>query len=178
MNIFVLDNDIETCAQSMFDSHVSKMVLETAQLLSAAVRELFPEQVPDNAYRVTHVNHPCTVWARKTVANFMWLRELGLAIAAEYTYRYGKVHASEAVIRAMPYIETEDVITPQPKAVADEYKNVFGVVNAYRQYYISKLKDLSPSKTMFTKRAPPGWLYPYYEYNDSKDKFVVIAPFV
>lgn len=178
MNIFVLDDDITTCARSMFDSHVSKMVLETAQLLSCAVR-YFDVPLPADVYRETHKNHPCSVWARKSKANFNWLRELGLAIAGEYTFRYGRVHASQQIIEAMPIFDTDEAITFQPKAVADEYKNVSGIVNAYRLYYVSKLQELSPSKTTFTKRAPPGWLYSHYEYNFDKDKFVVkSAPFV
>lgn len=178
MNIFVLDDDIEICAKSMFDSHVSKMVLETAQLLSCAVR-YFDITVPEGIYRETHKNHPCSIWARKSKANFNWLRKLGIAISGEYTYRYGKVHASQRIIELMPVFDTDEDITFQPKAVADEFKSVSGVVNAYRLYYISKLSTLSASKTMFTKRAPPGWLYPYYEYSSDKDKFIVkSAPFV
>ena len=38
MNIFVLDNDIEKCAQYHCDKHVVKMILESAQMLSAALR--------------------------------------------------------------------------------------------------------------------------------------------
>lgn len=177
MNIFVLANSPRECAQSMFDSHVSKMVLETAQLLSCAVRYLAPDQVPINSYKETHKNHPCSVWARKHKANFNWLRELGLEIALEYTHRYGKVHASTAIIKAMPILACSDPITYQPKAVADEYKNIPDVIAAYRAYYFSKLKDLSPSKTMFTNRQPPEWLSGYYNFDVKKDKFV-IAPFV
>ena len=33
MNIFVLDNDITKCAQAHMDKHVTKMILESAQLL-------------------------------------------------------------------------------------------------------------------------------------------------
>lgn len=38
MNIFILDNDIEKCAQYHVDKHVSKMILESSQLLCTAIR--------------------------------------------------------------------------------------------------------------------------------------------
>ena len=38
MNIFVLDNDIIKCAQYHCYKHVIKMILESAQILSATLR--------------------------------------------------------------------------------------------------------------------------------------------
>ena len=40
MNIFYLDKDLTKCVQSYFDSHVVKMPIEYAQMLSTIVREL------------------------------------------------------------------------------------------------------------------------------------------
>ncbi|SER70381.1 hypothetical protein SAMN05421690_10568 [Nitrosomonas sp. Nm51] len=39
MNIFVLDLDIKKCAQYDCDQHVSKMILESAQLLCTALKK-------------------------------------------------------------------------------------------------------------------------------------------
>tara|TARA_R100001015_G_scaffold11934_1_gene4967 strand:- start:3335 stop:3829 length:495 start_codon:yes stop_codon:yes gene_type:complete len=40
------------------------------------------------------LNHPSTIWARQSLANFDWLYQHGLALCEEYAYRYGKVHGS------------------------------------------------------------------------------------
>mgnify|MGYP003664126467 CR=1 FL=1 len=38
MNIFVLDEKVEKCAEYHCDKHVIKMILESAQMMSAVVR--------------------------------------------------------------------------------------------------------------------------------------------
>tara|TARA_R110002153_G_scaffold161115_1_gene313539 strand:- start:959 stop:1483 length:525 start_codon:yes stop_codon:yes gene_type:complete len=98
MNIFYLHDDTEACAQLHCDKHSVKMVLETGQMLCTAAHELGFEDVP---YKAVHRNHPCSVWARANRSNFQWLQELGMALCREYTYRYGKVHKSQAVIEKM-----------------------------------------------------------------------------
>ena len=65
MNIFVLDNDPFKAAEYQCDKHVVKMVLETAQLLCSA-----HETAP---YKRTHYNHPCAIWTRSSLSNYMWL---------------------------------------------------------------------------------------------------------
>lgn len=133
MNIFVLDRDPVAAAQMQFDRHVIKMVLETAQLLCAA----FPEGAAP--YKRTHYNHPCGVWARASRDNFRWLATHGLALADEYEFRYGKVHASRGVI--LWCVEHLDEVTfpaadlsPFALAMPDEYKRP-DAVEAYRTYY-------------------------------------------
>ena len=133
MNIFVLDRDPVVAAQSVIDRHCGKMVLESAQLLCAA----FPAGAAP--YKRTHYNHPCSIWTRESRPNALWLAEHGLALAEEYTCRYGKVHASKAVILwcienlARAEIPAGD-LTPFAQAMPDEYKRP-DAVEAYRAYY-------------------------------------------
>lgn len=155
MNIFVLDYDLDKCAASMCDKHVVKMVLETAQLLSAAVRKISPDNIPESAYKLTHASHPCTKWASESRANFNWLRELGLAISREYTHRYGKIHKSSLVIEDMPILAGGDEMTKFAQAMPLQFKKMDAVA-AYRAYYIGD-KLLSIQVT-FSKRQPPDWL--------------------
>ena len=62
MNIFYLHRDPEEAVKPMYNKHIVKMILETAQLLCTAHHELGNgENVP---YKKTHVNHPSTVWVR------------------------------------------------------------------------------------------------------------------
>ena len=95
MNIFVVDEDPVVAAQQLCDKHVVKMILETAQMLCTVARN-HGHEAP---YKVAHPKHPCTLWVGKSAANWQWLIDHGLAMAAEYTRRYGRKHKSEEVIR-------------------------------------------------------------------------------
>ena len=81
------------------------MILESAQLLWTAHHVAGPALLPGAAaagvkiYRETHANHPTAKWVRSSRRAYAWAAELGLALCAEFTARYGKVHASEAGLR-------------------------------------------------------------------------------
>ncbi len=49
-------------------------------------------------YKLTHNNHPCSLWARQSKGNFYWLIEYGKELCKEYTWRYKRKHKSEKVI--------------------------------------------------------------------------------
>ena len=139
MNIFVLDKDGEKAAKWHVDRHVVKMPLETAQMLCTARHELgeAPERIP---YRKAYVNHPCTIWARESYANYQWLCNMGIELCKEYTYRYGKVHKCQAVIESCientpdPKVFTHLELTEYAQAMDEEYK-LSDPVLAYRKYY-------------------------------------------
>ena len=159
MNIFILDKDQKKNAKYHANVHVIKMTLETAQLLCTSVRismeesgfhtdfieETIPKAKSGKAYRRTHPNHPCTVWARENQANFLWLCSLGYELSKEFTRRYDKVHTCHEVIEqctALSHYIPVDLLnprklTPFPQAMPDEYKDDDPVV-AYRRYYKSK----------------------------------------
>lgn len=149
MNIFYVDHDPVIAAQSLCDKHVVKMVLETAQLLCLAM----PAEI--SPYRHTHKNHPCAKWVVESTSNWNWLCTHGLALAKEYTYRYGREHKSEAVIRRTAYY-LESGRTPftiPPQCMPDEYK-VRDTVQAYRKYYREGKRGL----LTYTRREPPSWV--------------------
>jgi hypothetical protein len=173
MNIFVLDRDPVQAARMHCDKHVVKMVLETAQLLSTASRRAGSE--PDHprmkalaeaymqkhmplAYKPTHVNHPCTKWATSNSVRWRWLYQLGKELCKEYTYRYGKVHKSQAVIESLhfPLFDScwiEPDLEPFVLAMPDQYKTD-DPVESYRNYYLNEKLGL----LYYTKRKPPDWL--------------------
>ena len=153
MNIFVLHSNPTIAAQMQCDRHVVKMVLESAQMLCTAVNLLGGEA----RYKTAHVNHPCSVWARETWGNFLWLYDHGLALAQEYTHRYGKVHKSEEVIRECMHGHTaplrDPTLTPHPLCMPDEYKTD-DVVQSYRAFYLGdKARFAQWNKT----RTAPDW---------------------
>ena len=72
MNIFALDKCPMQSAQWLDDIRKNKMILESAQMLSTAVRVLSPD-TDLSVYKVAYLNHPCTIWARQSRDNFKWL---------------------------------------------------------------------------------------------------------
>ena len=158
MNIFFLDIDPTKCAQYHLDKHVVKMIIETAQMLYS-VHWVFEKDLPEGSYRKTHVNHPCSVWARQSNQNYKWLCLLGIELCREYTYRYGKIHKTERHINwldsNMP--DLPDINFTEPaQAMPDEYKDINPVV-AYRNFYVKNKMELR-GITKYTKRPIPDWV--------------------
>ena len=101
MNIFFLHFDPKTCAQMHVDKHVVKMILESVQLLSSA-HHMTAENNDTKfkpPYKLTHKNHPSSVWVRKSLSNYNWLLELTKELCEEYTFRYSKIHSCDFHIR-------------------------------------------------------------------------------
>ena len=154
MNIFFLHWDPRICAQMHVDKHVVKMILETCQMLCAVHHLLASSYEPP--YKLTHKNHPCTVWAMESLANYKWLATLGMELCEEYTYRYGKVHKCEQYIRKMiknfpKFLNTE--FTPPAQAMPEIYKSK-DAVESYRQYYFFEKHLL----LYWKKREEPEWV--------------------
>lgn len=131
MNLFVLDENLDKCAEYHVDKHIVKMPLEVAQILCTAIwvdvhlgfvpralnksesdylnslkkeiKHLKPESRPLTPYLPMMYNHPCTIWARSSLDNFEWTHCYGNALNDEYRYRYGKEHKSIAeVVNKLP----------------------------------------------------------------------------
>ena len=172
MNIFFLHEDTEACARLHNDKHVVKMILETAQLLCTAAHELGFEDVP---YKAVHRNHPCSIWARANRSNFHWLHYFGVALCREYTYRYDKVHKSQAVIETMytgcglgrEVYESlgSRSMSQLPQCMPDKYKVdcsrpqkhegwVARTIRAYQNYYRAEKAGFSK----WTKRDIPEFM--------------------
>lgn len=151
MNIFYLDEDIKKCCEYHADKHVVKMILETSQLL-CGVHWCSGSEAP---YKLSHKNHPCSIWARSSLSNYLYLCEIGMGLCDEYTYRYGKRHKCKDIIEwcieHKPNIE-DNGFTELPKVVPDEHKKD-SVVESYREYYRKeKLK-----MTSWKYRNKPYW---------------------
>ena len=155
MNIFFLDWDVDKCAKDHCDKHVVKMILETAQLLCSVhhMTDQVTDQVP---YKLSHKNHPCSIWARSSLSNYLYLCELGLALCKEYTSRYEKRHKSQDVIEWC-LVNKPAIIdigfTEPPKAMPEEYK-VVDVVESYRNYY----RGAKMGFAVWKNGAKPKWI--------------------
>ena len=164
MNIFVLDNDPVKAAQYMDDQRVNKMIIESGQMMRAALgrhgmtegdcRQFGILTKSGTPWRITHKNHPCTLWAGETRMNFMWLATHALALCREFEQRYLKEHACrQPIMHMIEYMEQyipEGDYTPFAQAMPVEYKHD-NAVTAYRRYYQSK------DNIRYRKTDVPTW---------------------
>ena len=95
MNIFYLHRDPVIAAKVQYNKHVVKMILESAQMLCTAHHCYGDkDQIQNVPYKQAHLNHPSTVWTRRSKSTYMWLYNHMMALGDEYTKRYGKTHLS------------------------------------------------------------------------------------
>lgn len=159
MNLFVPSPVIETSVESLDDKRVVKMVLETAQVLSTAIRLYDPETTMP-VYKMTHKNHPVSIWVRTTTENYKFTLDYFIKICNEYTYRFGKIHKSQSLL---PYfIEFFKIICTQttmagqtPFANCTEFKDD-EVHTAYKKTLTAKW-ERDKIKPRWTNRAKPIW---------------------
>ena len=145
MNIFYLHKDPVEAAKLQYNKHVVKMILESAQMLCTAHHEIMGDDA-NVPYKRAHVNHPSTIWARRSAQNYVWLYDHFVALAQEYKKRYGKDHLSytkcEPYLRFLPGGLPHTGFTQPPQAMPDEYKNECSL-QAYWNYYINDKKRIA-----------------------------------
>ena len=171
MNIFVTDPSPTVSAQILPDKHVVKMPLETCQMLSIVCSEKWGHgygklhKKDGTAYfteKGAFRHHPCTIWANQCLENTWWLLAHGLALCAEYTHRYNKIHSCEKTL-----IEATEIIPSapypyRPKSFAfagtDEFKHDTSIdtFTAYKRYISSK--PWAASNYLRDPSRKPNWL--------------------
>lgn len=121
------------------DKHVGKMIIESAQMLCTAHHEC-NEKCCKAPYKKTHVNHPCSIWVRKSRGNYKWLVEHATEMCEEFKKRYGKEHKSCKVVKwcakNLPSIKNKKR-TAFALAMPEKYKNK-NAVKAYRNFYLGE----------------------------------------
>ena len=142
MNIFYLHKDPREAAKLQYNKHVVKMILESAQMLCTAHHCYGDKWQKENVpYKQAHLNHPSTVWARRSKATYMWLFEHMMGLGYEYWLRYGKQHLSISkcsmfLSKPPVHIQGEEFVQP-PQAMPDKYKDKCSI-QAYWNYYIGE----------------------------------------
>ena len=163
MNIFILDRDPSLAASYHCDKHVCKMILEAGQMLCTAhwimwlkklgknrsdfklVRDMqvyLYENVPKEKqppWKLTHMNHPCSIWTRESIENYKWNLELMKNLLIEFSDRYEKKHKSWAVHTWLKKNLPPNLLegkTPFPICMKEEYKVSSDPVECYREYYL------------------------------------------
>ena len=144
MNIFYFYDCPIASAKAQPDKMLVKMPLETAQMLCTAHRELDSDEYADKVglYKRAYWNHPCTVWARQSWDNYLWLYKHFIALGDEYKYRYGREHGSITKLKDALYYEPDNILhkigmTPVAQCMPDQYKND-DPIKAYRDYCINE----------------------------------------
>lgn len=163
MNMFILDLNPTEIAKSHCDKHVPKMIVETLQMCGSALIRHGSKNLPltksGKPLRGGYHHHPVTRWIGETRANFRFAISVGLALCAEYTFRYNKQHFSEIGLLYMKLYETDipdGQLTPFALAMPDIYKQNDAVM-AYRLYYFNDKR--TKIKFEYLKgREKPNWL--------------------
>lgn len=157
MNIFYLNTDPKLAAADLCDKHLSKMLLESCQLMCTAKAKLEPEVMFEGQYKSTHANHPSAIWTRESYENFVWLLEHAEGISEQYTLAYKKIHKSTSVLAQLrAWVKPEHFpktgFVAPPQCMPEEFKTQ-DCVQAYRNYYIGDKARFAKWKT----RATPEW---------------------
>ena len=155
MNLFILDSDPIRNAECHVDKHVVKMILEATQLMCTQ----FHLQGITAPYKATHRNHPCSVFCRSSLENFLFVYEYASTLHDEFQFRYGKTHKSGREV--LPWILQNMDKLKFPKkertsfalAMPEKYR-LYDSVESYRSYYKCEKSHIFS----WTKRDKPEWL--------------------
>jgi hypothetical protein len=169
MNLFVLDSDPIIAAQYHCDKHVVKQILETFQMLGSAVirhgatSDRMPLTSKGTPLRGGYHHHPVTKWVGENISNYWWTCEFGMALCAEYTFRYGKIHACQKGIEHLAMMwsllpkgsMTDFAIAISPEQTCRKYSffDSLSPVSKYRLYYNCDKAHFC----RWTNRKTPFW---------------------
>lgn len=181
MNIFAVDENPYIAAQFLCDSHVVKMTVESAQILSTTHRvldgifsrrlsvggkrymkywELLDER-EHVLYKPTHPNHPSCRWAMENDKNYMWLYEHFEGLFNEYEHRYGRKHSSFVLLGKHLNKPPKNISYAKHRTkFAMAMKNhpeciVDDDVQSYRNFYKAKQHEISMKWNK--NREAPNW---------------------
>jgi hypothetical protein len=157
MNIFKLDNCPSKSAKYHHEGHITKLILETSQLCSSAVRSNNLNLNNNIIYKIAYPKHPCTLACINSREIFIYTCILGLELNRERVARYQKPeHASAKVLQeCLKYEESiPDNKIAWPLAMPEQYKRD-DPVESYRSYYIYEK----------TTNKSGRWMMYYYPQN-------------
>lgn len=159
MNIFWLHPDPDTSARWMLESHIVKMPIEAAQMLSWAHIHANPDMinvtkkvVGDSGFYISnynknHWNNSCTKWVRESIDNYFELQVYFLSMVEEYKRRYADnvlkdPSKPKVFTKQWHYLQHVPDLpdigpTPKPKAFKHfpQFLDIPDIYTAYRTYY-------------------------------------------
>ena len=122
----------------------------------------YPDEIVKwiTSFEAVHHKHPCTQWTMRSDSNYRWHHDHFCALCDEYTYRYGKVHKTDRLLRgplwALPRNIKSGPLTPFELAMKSnpECIELGDPVEAYQAFYQTKQHRF---KMVWTKRDVPEW---------------------
>lgn len=156
MNIFVVDPDPRIAARQLPDRHVTKMILESAQMLSIVYSHHYwdigqvhkVDGTPFKTAKGAFKKHPCTMWVADSPANCAWLIQHAMGLCSEFHNRYNKLHgltrslwqAKKLFHRIVEPITVFRDVTGFARAMPENLKFDTSIddITAYRQYLNTK----------------------------------------
>jgi len=164
MNIFYLDEDPIVAAEMQCNKHISKMIVETAQMLSTCHRMLdgklskrpsvsgkrmvpyyeLSDSREDTLYKAVHFNHPCNIWLRESSGNYDWTYIHFIGLGKEYEQRYGRQHETILNLNVPLWPKPNNIargkLTPPALAMTDKPECIVpnDPVKSYQNFYITK----------------------------------------
>jgi hypothetical protein len=143
MNLFVTNNCPVESAKFLDDKRCVKMVLETAQILSTALRF---HGFTGECYKISYLNHPTNIWTRTSSGNYLWVLTHFKALCDEYTLRYNKIHKSASLLTIFTenshFIPEGDLTSFSNNArnltKGVDYSHITDVPLAYRFYLLDR----------------------------------------
>jgi len=152
MNLFILDSNPEISARYHVDKHILKMPTETAQMVSFVYHdtELWDAHIPDfiMGFSKTHYKHPCSIWMRQSLENFIYACQLGMELYKEYQFRYNKPEKHQRAREIFEFALTNPPklpkigLTPFAQAMDDQFIRFTCPIQNYREYYKEGKKHL------------------------------------
>lgn len=177
MNLFVLSDNYGYSAWLHPKKLAPKMVLEAGQVACSVIHVLAPELVEDCQpwiYKLSHKNHPTSIWARESKTNYIELLDRTKALYIETLKRNGGTNHHKTVVqygRLNKLYEVADLID-WPQLGPTPYKLAFNAssgidksvydgsrqhaIDLYR-HYIKTKPYLTPEDNFSKVESSPGF---------------------
>lgn len=165
MNLFVTSRCPVECAKALDDVRLSKMILETTQMMAAAISinggasaaSYMPiAKTTGEPYRLTHVHHPVSKWIRASAGNYAWAGEHLDGLCREYLGRFNKTHYCHSQL-----FKIRSAVSTMPAGDRTAFCNTSAhealpTIEAYRLTLNNKWKD-DKILVKWTGATAPAW---------------------
>lgn len=175
VNFFFLDYDPKKCAEYYCDKHILKIPIEIAQMLCNVHHELSDKIPPYQKCKAVVSGLKPYEWIKKSINNYIYAVNLGLALMNEYKYRYNRnEHKTEPVLM---WLKTNIPKLPKIK------QTPFILTHKYEMFqYIDKdpvicsrflYVELKCSNDKWTKRSKPQWFIEIDKFTNKEKKKLI-----
>ena len=148
MNVFYTNSNPIICAHDHCTVHNRKMIIEYAQILSAAHHVLDDDKAISGIYKLTHKNHPSAIWIRESTDHYNYVLNVALELCSIYQQATGKTHKTYYTLlelKQLPINIANNGFKCPPVAAPDKYKMLVvlgkSTEYAYQEYLKSKFEE-------------------------------------